>query len=257
MGTATAERKRIPKTRDVLMRVVPLFLLLALAAIAAYKLGWLDYRHTLERVQGLRRGHSFGGFVIGFTLLVGIGTAIGIPGLPLMVAAGAVFGTLLGAIVSWVGALMSATIGYWVARTVGRDIVTRWVKRFKPVDSAMNDAKHFLGILRLRLIPVLPIGTVNFVGGLAKTNFLAYLAATAIGILPAVTIYNYFADSLVAGVGSGRADAFKSLIIASLLLLALSLMPMIYTRLKSKPLSTDRESVFEKIFTRTGRTRRT
>jgi uncharacterized membrane protein YdjX (TVP38/TMEM64 family) len=233
MQRSTGEKRRIPKTRDVLVRVLPLFLLLLLAAIAAYRLGWLDYRHTLERVQGLRRAHSFAGFVVGFTLLVGIGTAIGIPGLPLMVAAGAVFGVLLGAIVSWIGALISATIGYWVARTVGRDIVTRWVKRFKRVDAAMNDAQHFLGILRLRLIPVLPIGTVNFVGGLAKANFLSYLTATAIGVLPAVTIYNYFADSLVAGVGSGRADAFKSLIIASLMLLALSLTPMIYTRLKS------------------------
>ncbi len=233
MQRSAGHKTRIPKTRDVLMRVVPLFLLLVLAGIAAYRLGLLDYRHALEKVEGLRRAHGFKGVVIGFTVLVALGTAIGIPGLPLMVAAGAAFGTLLGMIVSWVGALTGAAVGYWVARTVGRDVVTRWVKRFKRVDSAMNDAKHFLGIVRLRLIPVIPIGAVNFVGGLAKANFFAYLAATAIGILPAVTIYNYFADSLVEGMSSGRSDAFKSLILASLMMLALSLAPTIYTRLKS------------------------
>jgi uncharacterized membrane protein YdjX (TVP38/TMEM64 family) len=215
------------------VRVIPLALLLLAATIIGYRLGWFDYRFALEHIQRIRRAHSFAGFAIGFTLAVGFGTAIGIPGLPLMVAAGVAFGGLLGAIVSWSGAMISATIGYWIARTVGRDIVTRWVKRFKRIDAAMSDAKHFLGILRLRLIPVLPIGSVNFVGGLSRANFFSYLAATAIGILPAVTIYNYFANSLVEGVANSRADAFKSLIVSSLLLLTLSLTPTIYSRFRS------------------------
>jgi uncharacterized membrane protein YdjX (TVP38/TMEM64 family) len=217
----------------VLVRVIPLVLLLLVATIVGYRLGWFDYRHALEQVQRVRRAHSFAGFAIVFTLAVGLGTAIGIPGMPLMVAAGVVFGGLFGAIISWSGAMISATIGYWIARTVGRDIVTRWVKRFKRIDAAMRDAKNFLGILRLRLIPVLPIGSVNFVGGLSRANFFSYLAATAIGILPAVTIYNYFANSLIEGVANSRADAFKSLIVSSLLLLTLSLTPTIYSRFKS------------------------
>ena len=233
MQRSTRDNRRLPRTREVLIRVIPLAVLLLAATVVGYRLGWFDYRHALEHVQRIRRAHSFAGFAIGFTLAVGLGTAIGIPGLPLMVAAGVAFGGLAGAIVSWVGALISATIGYWVARTIGRDIVTRWVKRFKRIDAAMRDAKHFLGILRLRLIPVLPIGSVNFVGGLSRANFFSYLAATAIGVLPAVTIYNYFADSLVEGVANSRADAFKSLIISSLLMLTLSLAPTIYSRIKS------------------------
>ena len=233
MQRFTRDNRRLPKTRDVLVRVLPLVALLLVATIVGYRLGWFDYRHALEQVQRVRRAHSFVGFAIFFTLAVGLGTAIGIPGMPLMVAAGVAFGGLLGAIISWSGAMISATIGYWIARTVGRDIVTRWVKRFKRIDAAMSDAKHFLGILRLRLIPILPIGSVNFVGGLSRANFFSYLAATAIGILPAVTIYNYFANSLVEGVADSRADAFRSLIISSLLLLTLSLTPTIYSRFRS------------------------
>ena len=215
------------------MRVLPLAVLLFAATLVGYRLGWFDYRHALEHVQRIRRAHSFAGFAVGFTLVVGFGTSIGIPGLPLMVAAGVAFGGLVWAVVSWVGALISATVGYWVARTIGRDIVTRWVKRFKRIDAAMRDAKNFLGILRLRLIPVIPIGAVNFVGGLSRANFFSYLAATAIGVLPAVTIYNYFAESLVEGVANSRADAFKSLIVSSLLMLTLSLTPTIYSRLRN------------------------
>jgi uncharacterized membrane protein YdjX (TVP38/TMEM64 family) len=232
MQSSRRDHRRLPKTRDVLLRVVPLALLLFGAALVGYRLGWFDYQHAIEHVERIRRAHSFVGFAVGFTIAVGLGTSIGIPGLPLMVAAGVAFGGLVGAMVSWVGALISATLGYWIARTIGRDIVTRWVKRFKRVDAAMSDAKHFLGVLRLRLIPVIPIGAVNFVGGLSRANFLSYLAATAIGVLPAVTIYNYFADSLIEGVASSRTDALKSLIVSSLLLLALSLAPTIYARVK-------------------------
>lgn len=233
MQRSLRDGKRLPRTREVLIRVLPLALLLLTAALVGYRLGWFDYRHALEHVQRIRRAHGFAGFAVGFTVAVGLGTAAGIPGLPLMVAAGVAFGGLIGAIVSWVGTLISASIGYWLARTIGRDIITRWVKRFRRVDAAMSDAKHFLGVLRLRLIPVIPIGAVNFVGGLSRANFLSYMAATAIGVLPAVCIYNYFADSLVEGVAESRGDAFTSLIVASVLMLSLSLAPTIYSRVKS------------------------
>jgi len=232
MQRSTRDNRRLPKTRDVLLRVLPLAVLLLAATLVGYRLGWFDYRHALEHVQRIRRAHSFAGFAIGFTVAVGLGTAIGIPGLPLMVAAGVAFGGLIGAVVSWFGALISASVGYWIARTVGRDIITRWVKRFKRIDAAMRDAKNFLGILRLRLIPVIPIGAVNFVGGLSRANFFSYIGATAIGVLPAVCIYNYFADSLVEGVANSRTDALKSLILSSLLMLTLSLTPTIYSKLK-------------------------
>src|SRR5207342_610567 len=123
------------------------------------------------------------------------------------------FGTLLGSILSWLGAMIGAVIGYWVARTIEHDVITRWLKRFRRADSAVAQARHFSGMLRLRLIPVLPLGTASFVGGLARTPFSAYLAATAIGILPAILIYTYFADRLLESVGNGRTEALQSLIV--------------------------------------------
>ena len=128
-----------------------------------------------------------------------IGTTFGLPGLPFTVAAGAVFGTLLGSVLSWIGAMLGAIAGYFLARTVGRNVVARWLKRFRRVDAAVAQARDFAGMLRLRLIPVFPIGVVNFVGGLARAPFGRYLAATAIGIIPSTVIYNYFADSLLRG----------------------------------------------------------
>ena len=149
---------------------------------------------------------------------------------PLIVIAGALFGTLLGSVLSWLGAMMGAAIGYSIARTTGRDVVTRWLQRFSRIDSAVAEARHFSGVLRLRLIPVLPLGAVNFVSGLAHARFLSYFAATAIGVIPSILIYTYFADQLLERVGQGRASAVQSLIIASALLMVLSLAPRFFGR---------------------------
>ncbi|MDB4877524.1 MAG: hypothetical protein JWM41_3970 [Gemmatimonadetes bacterium] len=227
--TSTGTR-RLPSSRAALLRIGILVLLLAVVSFTGYKFGWFDYRHTLEHVARLRKAHSVAGFTIGFVLVYGIGTSLGIPGLPFTVAAGALFGTLLGSVLSWMGGMLSAAIGYWIARTVGHDVIVRWLKRYKRADAAVANARDFAGMLRLRLIPVLPLGTVNFVGGLARAPFVSYIAATAIGIIPSMVIYCYFADSLLEGVGNGRADAMRSLIVASVLLILLSLAPKLFNR---------------------------
>jgi uncharacterized membrane protein YdjX (TVP38/TMEM64 family) len=217
-----------------MLRIGALGLLLVVASLVGYELGWFDYRHTLEHVQRLRSGHGFAIFAIGFALVYGIGTSVGVPGLPFTVAAGALFGTLLGSTLSWIGAMIGASAGYWIARTVGHDVVVRWLKRFKRADAAVADASDFAGMLRLRLIPVLPLGTVSFVGGLAHAPFGSYAAATAIGVLPSTLIYTYFADSLLEGVGHRRAEALWRLGIASLLLILLSLTPRFFSHRREK-----------------------
>jgi uncharacterized membrane protein YdjX (TVP38/TMEM64 family) len=217
-----------PQTRTVLIRIGALALLLVVGTLAAYRLGWFDYSHTLSHIAKLRRSENLGLFLVGFVLAYGLLTSLGLPGLPFNVAAGALFGSVIGGVLAWMGSLLGGVAGYWLARTVGHREVTRWVKRYKRVDAAVDQGRNFSGMLRLRLVPVLPIGIVNFVGGLARSPFLSYLAATALGVIPSVIIYSYFADSLVEGVGAGRKQALVSLIIASTLLILLSLLPRFF-----------------------------
>ena len=196
----------------------------------AYRLGWLDYRHSLQHIEHLRQSHSLLGFTIGLVVVFGIGTAAGLPALPFSVVAGALFGASLGALLSWLGGMLGAVVGYWVARTVGHEEVLRLSKRIARIDRAVEESRDFGGMLALRLIPVLPIGTVNFIGGLARAPFGVYLVATGIGIAPSLFIYAYFADKLVEGAAGGRREALTSLIIASALLIVLALAPKLIDR---------------------------
>jgi uncharacterized membrane protein YdjX (TVP38/TMEM64 family) len=212
-------------TRAALLRIGVLAFVLVVAALLGYKRGWFDPRHTLEHLARLRKSYDVADFSIAFVVTVGLGTAAGAPGLPFIVAGGALFGTVLGAVLGWIGSMVGAAGGYWLARTVGRGVVVNWLRRFQRAKGAADAARDFHGMLRLRLIAILPLGIVNFIGGLARTPFASYMAATGIGIIPSILIYCYFADSLLERVGNGRSDALVSLIIASVLLIALSLAP--------------------------------
>lgn len=204
-------------------------LILVATTFVGYHFGWFNYHRTLAHVTNLRQAHSLFVFAAVYILVYGLGTAIGVPALPFMIAAGVLFGTLAGALLAWSGAMLGAVSGYWLARTVGHDVVLRWVRRFKKIDAAVADARDFDGMLRLRLIPVFPIGTVNFVGGLARAPFWSYAAATGLGIIPSTVIYVYFADRLVANTG-GKASAFISLAVASAGLILLTLLPKMLGR---------------------------
>lgn len=216
---------RFPLARRALTRIGFLALVLVIAFIIAHELGWLDYRNALTHVARLRRSYSLPVFAVVFVVAAGLGMSLGFPGMPFVVAAGALFGTLLGTILGWLASMLGAALGYWVARSVGHDVVRRWVRRFPKVETAVSETSDFDGMLRLRLLPVLPIGVVNFIGGLARAPVPQYLLAAALGTIPATFIYAYFADSFLERVGKGRHEALKSLVIASVLLAALSLLP--------------------------------
>ena len=184
-------------TRSAMLRIGGLVVVLIAAIVVAHQLGWFDYRHTLEHIHRLRGKHSIGVFTVGFVLVFGLAAAIGMPALPFAV----------------VGRRAVRNVARRRARVGRRDVggdhrlldgAQRSARRGAALDANVTSgpprpwttARDFTGMLRLRLLPVLPLGVVNFVGGLARAHFGAYLAATALGILPSITIYSYFADSL-------------------------------------------------------------
>src|SRR5262245_52295929 len=137
-----------PRTQSAVIRIAGLAVLLLLAAFIGFRLGWFDYRHTVQHLDRIRRTHSVLGFGIAFVATYALVTSVGFPGLPFTVAAGAMFGTLLGSTLSWIGAMIGAMIGYTLARTIGHNIVARWLKRYERASAAITQANSFPGLLR-------------------------------------------------------------------------------------------------------------
>jgi uncharacterized membrane protein YdjX (TVP38/TMEM64 family) len=202
-----------------------LFAIVAVAAYVAYRFGWLDYRRVFHHIESMRQTRNAATFAALFVGIYALFTSLGAPATPFTVAAGALFGLVPGSLVAWVGAMVGAAAGYWIARTFGRGAVSRAIEKRARVRAALEKTHDFRGMLGLRLVPILPMGVVSFVGGFAKAPFAAYLAATAVGVVPTTLIFCYFADAIVASGSGARGSAMKAVIVASALVAALTLAP--------------------------------
>ncbi len=198
---------------------------LGAAAIAAWKLGWLDYERGGRLARELRSLHDP---ALAAALFVGVWAvtgSIGFPALPLMIVGGVLFGAVAGTALSLAGTAAGATGGYWIARWAARGALGRWLERHVPVRE-MSARRGFLAMARFRLLPVVPVAVGNFAAGLAAMDYWPYLAGTIAGQLPSTAIYSYFADRIVKAAAAGTASvASRDVLIASGLLLLISIAP--------------------------------
>lgn len=222
--TSSAERSRT--RRSALIRIGSLAVGILVLSVVAYRLGWFDVRRVATTIEALQTGRNTALVAVIFCVAYSLLTALGFPALPFTVAGGAIFGHLLGSVLSWASAIVGMMLGYLLARTVGRETARKWISK-RTVGAALTKSASFFTILRLRLIPVIPLSVVNFAAGLARTRFDVYVVASAIGALPATIVFTFLADSLVRGLQGAKTHAYWDVAIASALLLLISLVPVL------------------------------
>lgn len=187
-------------------------------------------KEALLRLLTQFREHWWG--PVGFILIYGVGCVVAFPGSLLTLCGGAIFGVAWGTLYNVLASNLGATLAFLMARYFGRDFVARFMKgRIESFDEKV--ASHgFRFIFTLRLIPLIPFNGLNLGSGLSKIRYRDYLLGSVIGMLPGTFIYTYFADALLSEVtGSGK-KAMTNLIIASSLLILISLVPTIYKKFR-------------------------
>lgn len=196
----------------------------------AKSIGLLEYARADRIGDIVRAARGIAWVAPVFVLLYASVASLGLPGTPLTLAGGALFGFAGGTLLNWTGATLGAAGAFLVARVLGRDSLRGLLgQRVATLDRLTGDGA-FLTLLRLRLIPIVPFNALNFGAGLAGVKFRPYLAATAIGILPGTAVYTYFADALLSGVEGARSAAFTRLLLACALLIGLSFVPSLARR---------------------------
>ncbi|MCF6157852.1 MAG: TVP38/TMEM64 family protein [wastewater metagenome] len=167
-----------------------------------------------------------------FILIYSIACVFAIPGSILTLTGGAIFGVLRGSLYNLIAANIGASLAFFMARYLGRDFVSKLVKgRVENYEEKIK-GHGFRFIFILRLIPVIPFNGLNIGAGLSGIKYYDYLSGSALGMIPGTVIYTYFADSLLKGVTGSWKKAMTHLIIASVLLILISLSPTIYKRFK-------------------------
>src|SRR3984893_4507992 len=126
-----------------------------------------------------------------FFLVYAVCPAFLIPGLPLDLAAGLLFGPIWGTAYSLVGATMGATVAFLAARTVGRDWTEQKLSgRLKKLKDGV-DRGGWEFVAFVRLVPVIPYTLLNYALGLTRIRLVPYVLATFVFMLPATAVYVY------------------------------------------------------------------
>jgi uncharacterized membrane protein YdjX (TVP38/TMEM64 family) len=159
--------------------------------------------------------------VLVFILIYLIAVVAFMPGDLITMAAGALFGSVLGIVVSSIGATAGASLAFLISRYGARDAVVRWLgenKKFQKLDRLT--AEHGAIVVALtRLIPFFPFNLLNYGFGLTRVPFWTYLFWTWLCIIPTIVLYVVGADALTQGLRQRHVPWFLISVGAVVLLL--------------------------------------
>ena len=150
-----------------------------------------------------------------------------IPATPMMVAGGMVFGPVIGSVYNILGTFLGGTVTYYLGRGLGHDFVLHLLgHRLKRVERFIA-RRGFWSMVGARFLPV-PFPLLNYSMALAGIRPALFLTTTAIGLIPGVAIFTYFASLLTKAASGHRSGIVAQFVIASLLMLLLTFIPQIW-----------------------------
>lgn len=220
------ETERDPKGRSYL-RLVVLALLVALIVGAAVGLrGHL----TVGNIEASVRALGPWGPVV-FVLVYFISPALFLPGVPLTIAAGVLFGPVWGTAYTICGATGGATIAFLIARYLGRDWVEGRTSGVAARIKAGVESEGWKFVAFTRLVPLFPFNVLNYAFGLTKIGLLPYVVASFVFMLPGTAAYVYLGYAGREAAAGGRGLVSK-ILIALALLAVVAMIPTLVKRLR-------------------------
>lgn len=176
---------------------------------------------------------SYGAYaaLVSFLLMIFQSVAAPLPAFLITFANANLFGWWKGAMLSWTSAMAGATVCFFIARILGRDMAEKLTSKvgLEQIDGFFEKYGKNT-ILICRLLPFVSFDLVSYAAGLTSMSFWSFVVATGIGQLPATIIYSYVGGMLTGGA--------KLMVTAMMFLFALSalivLMKNLYTEKQKK-----------------------
>ncbi|WP_051533901.1 TVP38/TMEM64 family protein [Desulfitibacter alkalitolerans] len=149
-----------------------------------------------------------------------------LPGIPVALLGGFVFGPWFGVIYSSIGSTLGATAAFLVARYAARSMVEGWVagnEQFKKIDEGVEN-QGWRMLMVTRLVPVFPFNLQNYAYGLTKIKLATYVLVSWICMLPGTIAFSFAGGSVVSGEGN-LGKTFMYLGVAAVFFVIISLIP--------------------------------
>jgi len=128
-------------------------------------------------------------------------------------ANGMLFGPVWGVAVTWVGAMLGASLAFALARWFGRPLVDALMNERQRAAIDRWSRRQGIGVLLAsRLMPLISFNVINYAAGLAPVSWWTFLWTTGLGILPITTLLVMTGDQ----VWNGRGHAWIWLVAVAL-----------------------------------------
>ena len=164
-----------------------------------------------------------------------LSTIFFLPGTPVTVLAGFVFGPVWGVFYASIASIISVSAAFLIARYAARGLVEGWVKdnaQFRKIDEQVEEQGWRI-LMFTRLVPIFPFNLQNYAYGLTSIRFPIYVLVSAIFMLPGTAVLVQFGGAFVSGEGNIWKTALY-LGIAGVLMVLLSLLPKFLRKSETK-----------------------
>ncbi len=184
-----------------------------------------------DALVGFREDHQFVTVAI-FIVAYIAQTALSLPGAAVLsLAAGAIFGVVMGTLYVNIGATVGATLAFLVSRYLFHDVVqNKFGPRLEKINTEL-EKRGFNYLLFLRLVPVFPFFLINLGAGLTNMPLRTFVLGTMAGIIPGSLVFCNAGASL-ATITSINEIASPRVLGSFALLGLFALVPVLYQKFK-------------------------
>ena len=213
-----------PATSKKTSVIGPLLLVLLIVLVIAVQYAHPEQYLDQERLRQFGASHRF--LLPLLYLAVWTVGPLFLPGLPITLAGGVLFGPIWGVIYAALGSTLGAGLVFLVARYLARGWVAGKLAGTRLVSLDDKVARQGWKIVAFtRLIPVFSFSLLNYAFGLTRISFWPYLGATFVCMLPSTIAYVYFSSNIL-GLLQGKIS--PGLIVGLILVMGVSLIPVIF-----------------------------
>ena len=182
------------------------------ATFLAFKIGYIEISYIIK----ILKSHTILSPLI-FILIYIILAVSFIPTLPLNLAAGFLWGTFFGTILTLTGAGLGAIVSFYLSRFFFKDQISKFFKGkiWNYVDLSLSK-KQWQVVAFTRLNPIFPFGPTSWFFGITKVTVKNYFWPTIICIIPAASAFSAIGSSLESFILTGNEQKlYTNVLIAS------------------------------------------
>lgn len=156
-----------------------------------------------------------------FIVIFVVSTILFVPGLPITVLAGILFGAFCGTAYVVIGSTIGVSLAFLIGRYLGRDVIKKITdknEKMSKFDAYIKEHGNAILIIS-RLVPIFPFNLQNYAYGITDIKFSTYFWYSLIFMLPGTFIYTSFGALAYSSIPLERVILYSCLLLTGLCIL--------------------------------------